>query len=146
MKETEESVKNFCIVRIMLIGYTSEEQFDYDYRVLSDIMEELGGIERRTKPSDESWFKNADSAGMWLMTGSYVSVDYIMDSYTQAFSNPNRRLNLILHALTLSDGTTPLFNMNTSSENISETKTPSWSSCLRKNIRSRTRCASSRIG
>ena len=85
LKETEESVKNFCIVRIMLIGYTSEEQFDYDYRVLSDIMEELGGIERRTKPSDESWFKNADSAGMWLMTGSYVSVDYIMDSYTQAF-------------------------------------------------------------
>lgn len=85
LKESEESVANFFIVRIMLIGYTSEEQFDYDYNVLKDIMEELGGEERRTKPSDESWFKNADSAGMWLMTGSYVSVDYIMDSFTQAF-------------------------------------------------------------
>ena len=63
----------------MIIGFTSEEQFDYDYNVLTDIITELGGKERRTKPSDESWFKNADSAGMWLMTGSYVSVDYVMD-------------------------------------------------------------------
>lgn len=92
LKETEESVANFFLVRVMLIGYTSEEQMQYDYNVLLDIMEELGGIERRTKPSDESWFKNADSAGMWLMTGSYVSVDYVMDTFTQAFKQgPNYR-------------------------------------------------------
>ena len=92
LKETEESVANFFLVRVMLIGYTSEEQMDYDYNVLLDIMNELGGKERRTKPSDESWFKNADSAGMWLMTGSYVSVDYVMDTFTQAFKQgPNYR-------------------------------------------------------
>ncbi len=92
LKETEESVANFFLVRVLLIGYTSEEQMDYDYHVLCDIIEELGGKERRTKPSDESWFKNADSAGMWLMTGSYVSVDYVMDSFTQAFEQgPNYR-------------------------------------------------------
>ncbi|MDD7408870.1 MAG: FAD-binding oxidoreductase [Anaerovoracaceae bacterium] len=84
-KETPESVANFFLVRVMIIGFTSEEQFDYDYNVLTDIINELGGKERRTKPSDESWFKNADSAGMWLMTGSYVSVDYVMDSFDQAF-------------------------------------------------------------
>lgn len=92
LRETEESVANFFLVRVLLIGYTSEEQMDYDYHVLCDIIEELGGKERRTKPSDESWFKNADSAGMWLMTGSYVSVDYVMDSFTQAFEQgPNYR-------------------------------------------------------
>lgn len=92
LKETEETVGNFFLVRVMIIGYTSKEQFDYDYNVITDIITELGGKERRTKPSDESWFKNADSAGMWLMTGSYVSVDYVMDSFDQAFKQgPNYR-------------------------------------------------------
>jgi len=45
-----------------------------------DIIGELGGQGRRTKPSDESWFKNADSAGMWMMTGGYVSVQFVVDS------------------------------------------------------------------
>jgi|GEM_PF-6932732 len=43
-----------------------------------DITKELGGEARRTRPSDESWIKNADSAGMWLMCGGYVSVDYVI--------------------------------------------------------------------
>ena len=83
-KESEESVANFFIVRVLLIGYTSEEQMAYDERVLMDIMGELGGIARRTKPSDESWIKNADSAGMWLMCGGYVSVDYVIETLTQS--------------------------------------------------------------
>ena len=83
-KENEQTIKNFHIVRVLLIGYTSEEQMQYDENVLNDIMTELGGIARPTKPSDESWIKNADSAGMWLMCGSYVSVDYIIESLSQA--------------------------------------------------------------
>jgi len=83
-KETEDTIKNFHIVRVLLVGYTSEEDMKYQENVLNDIMTELGGIERRTKPSDESWIKNADSAGMWLMCGSYVSVDYIIESLSQA--------------------------------------------------------------
>ena len=57
---------------------------EYDEKVVNDIMKELGGIPRPTKPTDESWLKNADSAGMWLMTGSYMSVDYIIESMSQA--------------------------------------------------------------
>src|SRR5512136_1357581 len=83
-KENEQTVKNFHIVRVLLIGYTSEEQMQYDENVLNDIMTELGGIARPTKPSDESWIKNADSAGMWLMCGSYVSVDYVIETLSQA--------------------------------------------------------------
>jgi glycolate oxidase len=83
-KESEESIANFFIVRVLLIGYTSEEQMAYDERVLMDIMGELGGVARRTKPSDESWIKNADSAGMWLMCGGYVSLDYVIETLTQS--------------------------------------------------------------
>ena len=83
-KENENTVKNFHIVRVLLIGFTSEEQMQYDENVLNDIMKELGGIPRPTKPSDESWIKNADSAGMWLMCGSYVSVDYVIETLSQA--------------------------------------------------------------
>lgn len=84
LKENEESIRNFHIVRILIVGYTSEEQMKYDENVIGDIMTELGATPLRTKPSDESWIKNADSAGMWLMTGSYVSVDYIIESLSQA--------------------------------------------------------------
>ncbi len=85
-KEGEESVKNFHILRILLIGYTSEEQMAYDEKVLMDIMGPLGGKVRATKPTDESWIKNADSAGMWLLSGSYMSIEYIVDSLSHAVS------------------------------------------------------------
>ena len=49
-----------------------------------DIMTELGGEARRTRPTDESWIKNADSAGMWLMCGSYISLDYVTETLSQA--------------------------------------------------------------
>jgi hypothetical protein len=83
-KENADTIKNFHILRVLLIGFTSEGQMEYDEKVVTDIMTELGGIPRPTKPSDESWLKNADSAGMWLMCGSYVSVDYVIESLSQA--------------------------------------------------------------
>jgi len=82
-KENEETVANFFIVRVLLIGFTSEEQMEYDERVLMDIMTPWRD-RPRTKPSDESWIKNADSAGMWLMCGGYVSVDYVIETLTQS--------------------------------------------------------------
>ena len=48
-------------------------------------------IPRPTKPFDESWIKNADSAGMWLMCGSYVSVDYVIETPSQATGGSFRR-------------------------------------------------------
>ena len=83
-KETEESASALHILRILLVGYTSEEQLDYEERVLMDIMGELGGEPRRTKATDESWFKNADSAGMWVMTGGYVSIEYCHETIESA--------------------------------------------------------------
>ncbi|MDY7036668.1 MAG: hypothetical protein SV375_10975, partial [Thermodesulfobacteriota bacterium] len=75
-KESPETIAKTHILRVLLVGYTSEEQLDFEERVLTDIISEYGGEPRRTKPTDESWFKNADSAGMWLMTGGYVSIEY----------------------------------------------------------------------
>jgi len=77
---TPEEIASTHILRILVVGYTSEEQLDYEERVLMDIMERLGGELRRTKPSDESWIKNADSAGMWWMTGGYVSIEYVIET------------------------------------------------------------------
>jgi len=83
-KENGETINNFHVLRVLLIGFTSEEQLEYDERVLMDIMGELGAEARRTRPTDESWLKNADSAGMWLMTGSYISVEYVIETLEHA--------------------------------------------------------------
>jgi len=83
-KENEKTIANFFVLRVLLIAFTSEAQMEYEERVLMDIMKKYGGEARATKPSDESWFKNADSAGMWLMCGSYVSVDYIIETIEHA--------------------------------------------------------------
>lgn len=83
-KESEETISQFQVLRVLLIGFASEEQLEYEERVLMDIIRELGGEARRTRPTDESWFKNADAAGMWMMTGGYVSVVYVFDSLDHA--------------------------------------------------------------
>jgi glycolate oxidase len=83
-KETEETIRDFFVLRVLLIAYTSEAQMEYEEKVLIDIISKHGGEPRRTKPSDESWIKNADSAGMWLMCGSYVSVDYVIETIEHA--------------------------------------------------------------
>jgi glycolate oxidase len=79
-KENEETISSFHLLRVLLVGFGSEEQLEYEEKVLNDIITELGGEARRTRPTDESWFKNADSAGMWLMCGGYVSVDYVIET------------------------------------------------------------------
>ncbi len=84
LKENEETLRNFFLVRVLFIGYANKEQMDYELAVAEEIMSEVNGKTRRTKPSDESWLKNADSAGMWLMTGSYVSVEFVIESLNQA--------------------------------------------------------------
>jgi hypothetical protein len=83
-KENEEKIANYHILRVLLIGFGSAEQLEYEEKVLMEITGELGGEARRTRPTDESWFKNADSAGMWLMCGGYVSVDYVIETVEHA--------------------------------------------------------------
>ncbi len=83
-KENESTIANFFVLRVLLIGFTSEAQLEYEERVLMDIMNKYGAEPRQTRPTDESWFKNADSSGMWLMTGSYISVDYVIETIEHA--------------------------------------------------------------
>lgn len=104
LKENEESLKNFHLVRVLFVGYANEEQMEYELNVAEDIMAECSGKTRRTKPSDESWLKNADSAGMWLMTGSYVSVEFVIESLNQAVQHGES-----FAALKASEYTPPLF-------------------------------------
>ncbi len=73
-----------AILRVLLIGYTSEEQLEYEARVLDDIMREYGGELHRTKQGDESWIKNADSATMWAVTGAYASCSGMIDTLDSA--------------------------------------------------------------
>jgi len=83
-QESEETISGFHLLRVLLIAFTCEEQMEYEEKILNEIITELGGEARRTRPSDESWFKNADSAGMWLMCGGYVSVDYVIETIEHA--------------------------------------------------------------
>lgn len=76
---TAKDYSSAFILRVLLIGYTSEKQLEYEERVLTDIIAELGGELRRTKQSDESWIKNADSASMWMITGGYMSCEGMVD-------------------------------------------------------------------
>jgi hypothetical protein len=93
-KENEDTIKDFHVLRVMLIAFTSEEQMEYEEQVLMDIISELGGEARRTRPTDESWIKNADSSGMWVMCGGYVSVDYVIETITHAAPHGQNYANL----------------------------------------------------
>ena len=78
---TDEEIANTHILRVLLIGYTSQQQLEYEEKVLMDIVvNELGGVLRRTRQTDQSLLKFADSAGMWMMTGGYMSNTAGIDS------------------------------------------------------------------
>jgi glycolate oxidase len=79
-KLDKEKINNTHIIRVLLIGYTSEAQLAYEERVLMDIMEEYNGTLRRTRQTDQSWIQSADSVRMWAMTGGYVSVELYIDT------------------------------------------------------------------
>jgi len=72
---TKEDIENFHMARVLLIGFTNEKQMEYEYAVLQELAEEFKGEFTRTKPWDESWFKNADTSGMWMMTNGYSSCE-----------------------------------------------------------------------
>lgn len=84
-KEEYKKGQRFSILRVLLIGYTSEKQLEYEERVLQDIVAETGGQFRRTRQSDESWIKNADSVAMWWIAGGYISTKFGWDSLDHAY-------------------------------------------------------------
>ena len=68
-----EDIDNFHLLRALFVGYTSHKQMEYELKVCEDIMKKYGAKERRTKASDESWIKNVDANGMWMMTSGYIT-------------------------------------------------------------------------
>lgn len=72
---TKDDIDNFHMCRALLIGYTNDKQMEYEKKILEDIIKEYKAEATRTKPSDESWFKNADVSGMWSMTNGYSSCE-----------------------------------------------------------------------
>lgn len=83
---SREDLESTHILRVLLIGYTSEKQLEYEERVLEDIVTELGGKFRRTKQTDESWLKNADSPSMWMLTGNYMSCEGSVEGIAAGFA------------------------------------------------------------
>ena len=78
---TEAEIARTHVLRVLLIGYTSQKQIEYEEKVLMDIVvTELGGILRRTRQTDQSLLKMSDAAGMWMMTGGYMSNTAGVDS------------------------------------------------------------------
>lgn len=72
------------IVRVLLIGFTSEKQLAYEERVLLDIAAETGGAAREARPTDESWLMSADAISIYAVAGAEASVRLSFDSLDQA--------------------------------------------------------------
>ena len=77
---SEEDIIKSQILRVFIVGYTSQKQLEYEEQILMDILEELGGQLGRTRQTDQSLLKMSDSAGMWMMTGGYMSNTAGVDS------------------------------------------------------------------
>jgi len=71
---TPEQCADTHIIRALFIGYTSQEQLDYEMRVAEDIIvKKYGGTARRTKQTDNGAFLYSIVTGMWKPTGFYAS-------------------------------------------------------------------------
>jgi hypothetical protein len=89
-KTTPEEIDSTNILRILLVGYASMEQLEYEERVLLDIMKELGGEQGRTRQTDQSTFMYADASSMWRMTGGYMSSSFGIDGLRACTENGRR--------------------------------------------------------
>ncbi len=78
---TPEEVAKTHILRVLLIGRTSQEHMDYEMRVLEDIVNECGGTIRRTPQTDEASFLYANTADMWMPSGSFGLTDAGSESW-----------------------------------------------------------------
>jgi len=79
-KGKHEEVTESHVLRILLIGYTSAKQLEYEEKVLMAIAEKHGATHRRTFQGDQSWMQSADSVSMWWLTGAFMSVTGQVDT------------------------------------------------------------------
>ena len=63
-------------VRVMIIGWTSEKQLEYEEKVLKAVVEEYGGKMSAAPARDESNFLSADAVCSWFIGGRFLSEVY----------------------------------------------------------------------
>jgi hypothetical protein len=72
---TPEQVAESRVLRMLIIGRTSQKQLEYEEKVLTDIINETGGTIRPARQVDEATFMAANSVGMWKATGFFGECD-----------------------------------------------------------------------
>ncbi len=78
--QKKKDVEELLINRVMLIGYASQKQLEYEEKVIMAIAEKLGCTLRRTRQMDGSWMQSGDSVTMWYLTGCFMSATGQLDS------------------------------------------------------------------
>ena len=78
-------------VRVLIVGWTSEKQLDYEEKVLLEVVEEFGGEAKPAPPRDESNFLSADAVCAWFIGGRFLSEVYyrisrLWAAYRKGFS------------------------------------------------------------
>ena len=73
-KLSQETLGAIHVLRVLLIGYASQKQLEYEERVLMDIVNENGGTPLRTRQSDEACFMYACAPDIWMATGSQLLI------------------------------------------------------------------------
>jgi len=73
--------EGFYLLRVLLIGYTSEKQLEYEERVLRDIASETGATRiSEGRPFDRSWIIGSDSLTIYNVSGAELSTRFVFDS------------------------------------------------------------------
>jgi FAD/FMN-containing dehydrogenase len=85
-KEKEKFRKEgFHFLRVLLVGYTSEKQLEYEERVLKEIASETGALRiSEARPFDKSWLIGSDSLTVFRIAGSELSPKFVFDSLDDA--------------------------------------------------------------
>ena len=80
VEDKETLVPKTQILRVLLIGFTSSRQLDYEEKVLMAIARKHGSQLRPTQQRDQSWIQSADSVSMWWVTGAFMSLTGQVDT------------------------------------------------------------------
>ena len=82
------------ILRVLIIGYTSERQLGYEEKVLMAIAEKYGAKQKPAQQKDQSWLQSADSVSMWWVSGAFMSVTGQVDTLDCAMSTSREMVRL----------------------------------------------------
>jgi len=88
-KRAADNLKKY-LLRVLLVGFTSKRQLQYEEKVLLAIAERHGAERKPARHRDQSWLQSADSVSMWWPTGAFMSVTGQVDSIDCALKTSSR--------------------------------------------------------